>query len=198
MHVSPFVMEYRLRRHDGEYRWISDNGVPRYEAQKNFAGYIGSCVDITELLRKEQALRESEERMSLAAEAANLGLWEWNASKDELWGTQARRAFLGLPASEKIKLEDALSRVHVDDRDRVRQTLKDAVRTGKNYHFEYRVVLPDGSVRWTDHRGRCVKGADGKDLVLRGVSMDVTAQKQAQDLFRLRDRSFAERYCRRR
>ncbi|MGC2353485.1 MAG: PAS domain S-box protein, partial [Candidatus Udaeobacter sp.] len=182
---EPFVMEYHLRRHDGEYRWISDNGVPRYDAQKNFAGYIGSCVDITELKSKEQALRESEERMTLAVDAANLGLWEWNASKDELWGTQARRAFLGLPASEKIKLEDALSRVHVDDRDRVRQTLKDAVRTGKNYHFEYRVVLPDGSVRWTDHRGRCVKGADGKDLVLRGVSMDVTAQKQAQDLFRL-------------
>jgi PAS domain S-box-containing protein len=182
---EPFVMEYRLRRHDGEYRWISDNGVPRYDTQKNFAGYIGSCVDVTDSISKERALRESEERMSLALDAANLGLWEWNVSKDELWGTKARLALLGLPASGKIKLEDALSTVHLDDRDRVRQALKDAARTGKNYHFDYRVVLPDGSVRWTDHRGRCVRGADGKDLVLRGVSMDVTTQKQSRELFRM-------------
>jgi PAS domain S-box-containing protein len=182
---EPFVMQYRLRRHDGEYRWISDTGVPRYDAQKNFAGYIGSCVDVTDLLRKERALRESEERMSLVMDAANLGLWEWDPDEDELWGTKTRRALLGLPGPGKIKLEDALSRVHADDRDRVRQALKDAVRTGENYHFEYRVVLPDGSVRWTEHRGRCVSEAGGKSPVLRGVSIDVTARKQAQDLFRL-------------
>jgi len=182
---EPFVMQYRLRRHDGEYRWISDNGVPRYDADKNFAGYIGSCVDVSESISKEQALRESEERRSLAMDAAKLGLWEWNVSKDELWGTKARRALLGLPTSGKIKLEDGLSRVHVDDRDRVRQTLKDAARTGEDYHLEYRVVLPDGSVQWTDHRGRCVRGADGGDLVLRGISMDITERKRAEEKFRM-------------
>ena len=182
---EPFVMQYRLRRHDGEYRWISDNGVPRYDAQENFTGYIGSCLDVTELLGKEQALRESEERMSLVMDAANLGLWEWDPDEDELWGTKTRRALLGLSGPTKIKLEDVLSRVHADDRDRVRQAMKDAVKTGENYHFEYRVVLPDGSVRWTEHRGRCVSEAGRKSPVLRGVSIDVTAQKQAQDLFRL-------------
>jgi len=55
----PFIMQYRLRRHDGEYRWISDNGVPRYEADGDFAGYIGSCVDITEQKLAEEALAQS-------------------------------------------------------------------------------------------------------------------------------------------
>ena len=182
---QPFVMQYRLRRYDGEYRWVSDNGVPRYDDRNNFAGYIGSCVDVTESISNEQALRESEERMSLVIDAANLGLWEWNVSKDELWGSKARRALLGLPTAGKIKLEEGLSAVHVDDRDRVRQTFKDAVRTGENYHVEYRVVLPGGSVRWTDHRGRCVKGVAARDLVLRGISMDVTEQKRAEEKFRL-------------
>jgi PAS domain S-box-containing protein len=145
--------------------------------------FLGAVIE--ERTKGAAQLRESEERMSLAMEAANLGLWEWNVRKDELWGSKERRAQLGLPASGKLKLEDGLSRVHVDDRDRVRQTFMDAVKTGKNYHVEYRVVLPDGSVRWTDHRGRCVRGADGKDLVLRGVSMDATAQKQSQELFRM-------------
>jgi PAS domain S-box-containing protein len=183
---QPFVMQYRLRRHDGEYRWISDNGVPRYDAQKNFAGYIGSCVDITELIKKKQDLRESEERMSLAAEAANLALWEWNPNTDEVWGSKTRRALLGLPASGKLTLQDAISRVvHVDDRDRLRQTLKDAARTGKDYECEYRVILPNGSVRWMEQRGRCMAGADGKTVVTRGISIDVTQRKQAEDLFRL-------------
>ena len=182
---EPFVMQYRLRRHDGEYRWISDNGVPRYDAKKNFVGYIGSCVDITELRRNEQALRESEERMTMAMDAANLGLWEWNVSKDELWGSKTRLARLGLPPSGKLSLEQGLARVHIDDRDRVRQTLRDAARTGKDYHLEYRVVLADGSVRSTEHRGGPVVGATSEPVVLRGVSIDITEQKRAEEKFRL-------------
>lgn len=180
-----FVMEYRLRRHDGEYRWVRDDGVPRYDAQKNFTGYIGSCLDITESISNQQALRESEERMSLAIEAAKLGLWEWNVSKDELWGSEARRALLGLPTGGTITLEEGLSRVHVDDRDRVRKTLQESASTGKDYHLEYRVVLADGSVRWTEHRGARVGGTDGKPVLLRGISLDVTERKRAEEEFRL-------------
>lgn len=55
----PFSMQYRLRRHDGQYRWISDNGVPRYDATGAFAGYIGSCVDITEQKLAQAALEKS-------------------------------------------------------------------------------------------------------------------------------------------
>jgi PAS domain S-box-containing protein len=182
---KPFVMQYRLKRNDGEYRWISDHGVPRYDADGAFVGYIGSCVDVTDLLSKEQTLRQSEERMSLAMDAANLGLWEWNVSKDELWTTKARRARFGLPASGMLNLEEGLSTVHIDDRDRVRHALRDAAKTGRDYHLGYRAVLPDGSVRWTDHRGRCVTGADGRAAILRGISMDVTEQKQAEEKFRL-------------
>ena len=61
---KPFVMQYRLRRNDGEYRWISDEGVPRYDANGTFAGYIGSCVDVTELLRQQKALHQFEERVA--------------------------------------------------------------------------------------------------------------------------------------
>ena len=56
----PFSVEYRLRRHDGEYRWILDNGTPRYAPDGSFVGYIGSCLDLTERLSAEQALRQSQ------------------------------------------------------------------------------------------------------------------------------------------
>src|SRR6266513_5139639 len=168
-----FVMQYRLRRNDGEYRWISDHGVPRYDTQGNFTGYIGSCVDVTELINKEQALRESEERMSLAAEAANLGMWEWDSNTDEVWSTTTRRSVFGWPTSGKITLKDLISVVHIDDRDRLQQALRDAIENSKDYESEFRVVLPDGSVLWMLARGRCGRGADGKAVGVRGSSMDV-------------------------
>lgn len=76
-----FTMEYRLRRHDGQYRWMLDNGVPRYLKSGEFAGYIGSCIDITErkeseadrekLLRSERSARSEAERLYQAAQEAN-------------------------------------------------------------------------------------------------------------------------------
>ena len=177
---QPFVMQYRLRRNDGEYRWISDQGVPRLDPQGRFAGYIGSCVDVTELVNKDQALRESEERMRVAAQAVNLGIWEWDLSKDEIWATNARRALLGLPASGKIALEDFICRLHPDDRDRVRHTIDDAIHSGRDFDSEYRLILPDGIVRWMSMRGSVQFDDAGKPTRLLGISIDITERKQAE------------------
>jgi PAS domain S-box-containing protein len=177
---QPFVMQYRLRRNDGEYRWLSDQGVPRYDAEGKFAGYIGSCVDVTELLNKDEALRESEERMRLAADAVNLGIWEWDVATNEIWVTNARRTLLGWPASGKVTFEDFISRVHPEDRGQIRQTISDAIRDAKDHDSEYRLVLPDGIVRWMSTRGRVHFDGQGKPARILGISIDITARKQAE------------------
>ena len=177
---QPFVMQYRLRRNDGVFRWVSDQGVPQYDAQGRFAGYIGSCFDVTELVNKDAALRESEERMRMTAEAVNLGIWEWDLSKDEIWATNARRALLGWPASGKITLEHFISSLHPDDRDRIRQAIDDAIHKGQGFDSEYRLVLPDGIVRWMATRGSVRLDAHGKPAQLLGISIDITARKQAE------------------
>src|SRR5712672_3298160 len=173
-------MQYRLRRDDGEYRWISDQGVPRYDAQGTFAGYIGSCVDVTELMTKDEALRQSEERMRLAAAAVNLGIWEWHLATNEIWATNARRSVLGGPSTGKVTFEDFISGVHPEDRSRIRQTINDAVCDGKDYESEYRLVLPDGIVRWMSTRGSIQFDSAGKPSRLLGISIDITARKQAE------------------
>jgi PAS domain S-box-containing protein len=126
-----FVIQYRLRRNDGEYRWVSDHGVARYDEQGKFAGYIGTVVDVTELINKDAALRESEERMRLATDAVNLGIWELDLRTDEIWATNRRRPLLGWPASGKVTFEDFISGVHPDDRDRIRQLIRPGNRTRK-------------------------------------------------------------------
>src|SRR6266480_857735 len=175
-----FVMQYRLRRNDGEYRWVSDQGVARYDEHGKFAGYIGTAVDVTELINKDAALRESEERMRLAADAVNLGIWELDLSTEEIWATNSRRALLGWPASGKIGFDDFISCVHPDDRNRIQEAIDDAINKHKDYDSEYRLVLPDGVVRWMATRGSLHLSASGRPTRLLGVSIDITARKQAE------------------
>ncbi|HLX68260.1 MAG TPA: PAS domain-containing protein [Verrucomicrobiae bacterium] len=69
----PFTMEYRLRRYDGKYRWISDRGVPRYGAQNQFMGYIGSCVDVTERKEAEAEAQRSQQELAHVSRVSTLG-----------------------------------------------------------------------------------------------------------------------------
>src|SRR6266480_1018866 len=182
---EPFVMQYRLRHHDGEYRWISDNGVPRYDVEKNFTGYIGSCLDVTELINKEQALRESKERINLAVNAARLVVWTWDIPSDQVWLSDEDRALFGFSQGEKLNAERVRSVVHPEDRQLVRQLVEDSLTTGEEIEAEYRVVLGDGKVRWVTRRGRVEFDAHGKPVLERGILMDITERKQAEEKFRL-------------
>jgi PAS domain S-box-containing protein len=79
---DPFKMEYRLRRHDGEYRWVLDEGVPLFSHDGSFAGYIGSCVDITERRHAEDASRRTEMELRESQRLAGVGSWTWDPDTD--------------------------------------------------------------------------------------------------------------------
>ena len=136
--------------------------------------------DMARAAQLAHELEVSDKRLNLAADSADLGLWEWDLSKDEIWVTPTRRARLSLPVSEKITFEDVISRLHVDDRDQIRHAIKDAIENGKDYEAEYRIPLADGSVRWIAARGRVQVNKQGKPMRLLGVSVDVTTRKQTE------------------
>ena len=133
------------------------------------------------LQASEAGLRESEERMTLAAEAANLGIWISDLARQEIWATQKWRELFGFSGSDQLDLEGILQRVHPEDRAVVNQMLTKVLASGGNYEAEYRLLLRDGKIRWIASRGRVEFNGNGKPALLRGVSVDVT-QRHAVEL----------------
>jgi PAS domain S-box-containing protein len=140
--------------------------------------------DMARAARLTDELEISEKRVNLAADSANLGMWEWDLEKDEIWVNPTRRAQLGFSASGKITYEELISRWHEDDREKVRQAVNEAIRHGKDYQAEFRVVRADGSMQWVCARGRVQVDEYGKAKRLTGISLDITARKEAEGLAR--------------
>ena len=129
----------------------------------------------------ESFLRESERRMSLAATAANLGIWVRRFVGDEIWATEKWRELFGFEKSERLDMQCFLQRVHPTDREPVRQLLAKALLDTAGYEAEYRIVLPDGQVRWIAARGRTEFDAERRPLFMRGISLDITHRKLAEE-----------------
>jgi two-component system, LuxR family, sensor kinase FixL len=143
--------------------------------------------DVLRAARLSDDLRESQERMALATHALNLGIWVRDLVRNEVWATEKWRELLGFAKSERIDLDSFLQKLHPEDREAVNQALAQALGDAGGYETEYRVVLPDGQVRWIASRGRVEFNGAGKPILMRGVSLDITARKQVEEeLFRAR------------
>lgn len=136
--------------------------------------------------RLAHELEVREKRFNLAADSANLEMWEWDLEKDEIWVTPTHRAQLGFPVSGTIKFEHLISRWHAEDRDKVRQAVNEAIQNGKDYQVEFRVFRADGSVRWIRARGRVQVDDRGKPKRLTAISLDIADRKEAEILARKR------------
>jgi len=145
---------------------------------------IRAAQTARQLRISEAALREGEERMSLAAEAGNLGLWVRDIGRDQVWMTEKGRALFGFAKSEALDFNRFLKAVHIEDRERVENAVNHSLAGGGDYESEYRVVRPDGKVRWVAGFGRVEFNKDGEPICMRGVTRDITLRKQAEDALR--------------
>jgi two-component system sensor kinase FixL len=134
-----------------------------------------------QLQASETDLRETQERMELAANAAELGMWMWDIVRDEVWITDKGRALFGFAPLEKIDFNRFRNTLHPQDRESVVQAVENSLRTGEEYESEYRAVLPDGQVRWIAGRGQVEFNGDGRPARMRGVAVDITKRKQAEE-----------------
>ena len=128
----------------------------------------------------EQILRESEERLDLAASSADIGMWVLDAHTGNIWASDKVRDLCGFGLDEELCLETIMEVCHPDDREKIRLNIEECLKSGKYSDNEYRVVRPDGSIRWMTTRGRSYLGLSGKPERIMGVAMDITERKLAQ------------------
>jgi PAS domain S-box-containing protein len=138
------------------------------------------AVVVEEERRSKEALRESANLMGLAAEAGNLAMWVWDVSGNDVWMTERGRSLFGLEPDARLDFAATFDRVHPEDRTAREGAINQALQTRGEYEVEYRVQQADGMARWIHGRGRCVGPDEGTSPRLFGVSMDVTARKQAE------------------
>ena len=168
-----FHLECRLRRADGEYRWILCSGVPRFAAGGDFVGYIGSNIDITDL--------QSEERFRQLAENIDQVFWMVDlVTQKVVYASPAFERVWGHSVSALYRDRAWLMEtIHPEDRVLCQAFLKTLVSSSGEE--TYRIVRPDGTVRWIHDRAFVVRNREGEPYRIAGIAEDITERRELEE-----------------
>jgi PAS domain S-box-containing protein len=185
-----FEYETRVRRADGEYRWMFHRKVPLREANGNIVKWYGSSLDIEERKTAEeqlrlltQELRRREAYLTEAQRLSHTGSFGWRPDTGEIvWSDETYRIFEYDPA-EKPTLNMVLQRIHSQDRALEQQLIEDVSKSGADFEQEYRLLLPDGRVKHVHAIAHAVQNASG-DREFVGAVTDITERKTTEGKIR--------------
>jgi PAS domain S-box-containing protein len=193
---EPFMIEYRLRRNDGQYRWMLDNAAPLFDAGGSFAGYIGACFDVTDLRGADAERRVANERLRLAMESlerterelkesqrlAGVGSWQWDRGTGEVvWSEELYRIAGRDPGLPAVSYEEHPQLYPGESWHRLRDAVERALETGAPYELVLKMARADGTHRWVTARGEVQLDAAGRIAGLRGTVQDITERKLAEE-----------------
>ncbi|HSR11086.1 MAG TPA: PAS domain S-box protein, partial [Thermodesulfobacteriota bacterium] len=178
-----YLVEYRIRRADGEYRWHMAHAVPLRNSSGQIIRWYGTCTDMDDRRRDEEALRANEVRLNRSQEMAHLGSWELDLIQDRLsWSDEVYRIFGLEPQGFKPTYEAFLEAVHPDDRAAVGKAYSESVQSGKDsYEIEHRIVRRStGEIRIVHEKCEHLRDASGRIIRSVGMIHDITDAKRAQ------------------
>jgi two-component system sensor histidine kinase/response regulator len=176
----PFKAELRVRRADGEWRWLASHAEPRLSPGGEYLGHVGLSPDITERKRAEEALRESEERFRIMADGCPAPMWVTDAEGGIQFVNRVFREFCG-DTYEQVEGRKWPLVIHPDDEARHVEAFQRAVREHTPFQLEFLARRADGEWRWVNSYGEPRLAPDGEYLGHVGLSPDITERKQAEE-----------------
>jgi PAS domain S-box-containing protein len=183
--------EFRLKNAKGEWRWLHTwevvfSRMPDGTPEK----LLGTAIDITKRKQVEEALRVSEAQLRTALEASHMGTWSWNILSGQITWSENFHRLLGLATDDlDDSYESFIGMIHPEDRDRVVQKVKRSLLKRQNYEDEFRLILPNGNVRWLASLGQLSYDEMDRPVRMTGLDLDITDRKQVE-LALLEERNF--------
>lgn len=190
--------EQEIHFHDGSKKIVYANVVPLFDQKGEVFKVVGVYTDFTERKQYEQALAETSEaltrereRLAVALRAGNLGVYEWQVGEETIWWAPETFLLYGVdPTTFVPTIENFNELVFPDDRQELWRKTEASLSGGSFFSYEYRIIRPDGQIRWIANRSQIAFGEDGKAARITGVAMDVTERRQAEKILRESEEKF--------
>jgi PAS domain S-box-containing protein len=172
---------YRLRRHDGVYRWMLDTVTPRF-MQGRFAGCVGSVIDITDEREEREVLARSRRHLEMALQAGRIGTFEWDIPTGQVMCSPELEALYGLEPGELEKTYRAwMQRIVPEDAAGFEAMIRDCFERGtEEVGYEFRILMPDGTRRWFEGKWRCTFTPSGRPRRMAGIHIDIDDRKRSE------------------
>jgi PAS domain S-box-containing protein len=182
----PFETEARFRSPDGEYRWFLNRANPLRDKTGRILKWYGTNIDIENLKRTEGRLRQSEANLAEAQRLSHTGSWALSPATTNIlyWSEECYRIWGFDPVHGLPNRETVWRRIHPGDRDRMYKEIQEALRQKRDYKVDFRIVLPDGTVKYLEAIGHHLFSEHGELVQVVGTNVDVTVRKRAERALR--------------
>lgn len=179
---EPIEIEHRVYTADGTIGWLYSRAVPVYGDSGEITEWFGMATDITARRQVEQQLAHGSQMLRVASEIGKVGLWDWNVETREITWSDEHFRMEGYEVGEVVPTYELWAeRLHPDDLADAEARIGHAMETGEEYINEYRVVHPDGQVRWLSARGRFLYDEAGQPVRMLGAMVDTTQRRREEE-----------------